>query len=287
MDFGHLLTAMVTPFHSDGKLDLEAGAKLIDHLLSNGTEAIVVAGTTGESPTLSFEEKEALFRFVIEYTNKRVPIILGTGSNNTAQSIEMSVLAETLSADGVMAVVPYYNRPSQKGMYVHFKEIAKAISLPVMLYNVPHRTAAHMVAETVIALSKESNITSLKEASGDLEHFAAVIEQTDESFFVYSGDDSTTIPALSIGAHGVVSVAAHVIGTEMQEMINAFRAGETIRAARLHRALLPKMKALFAAPNPVCVKHMLARLGIDVGPTRLPLTSISTDEERMLDSIFQ
>ncbi|TSB46459.1 4-hydroxy-tetrahydrodipicolinate synthase [Alkalicoccobacillus porphyridii] len=286
MDFGRVWTAMVTPFNTEGKLDLEATAELVDHLISTGTEALVVAGTTGESPTLSLSEKEELFRFVLEHTKKRVPVVLGTGSNDTATSVETSILAEKLGADGVMAVVPYYNRPSQLGMHAHFTEIAQAISLPVMLYNVPHRTSAHMLPETVISLSKESNITALKEASGDLEHFAAVIDQTDDSFFVYSGDDSMTLPSLSIGAAGVVSVASHVIGNQMQDLIAAFFAGEVERASQIHRALLPKMKALFIAPNPVCVKHMLKEIGVDVGPTRLPLIGISAEEEALLKSIF-
>ncbi|MDQ0206290.1 4-hydroxy-tetrahydrodipicolinate synthase [Alkalicoccobacillus murimartini] len=286
MDFGHVWTAMVTPFDSKGKLDLDAGANLIDHLITTGTDALVVAGTTGESPTLSAKEKEELFRFVITYTNKRVPVILGTGTNDTASSVAMSKQATALGADGIMAVVPYYNRPSQTGMFAHFKEIAASVSLPVMLYNVPHRTGAHMLPETVIALSQLPNITALKEASGDLEQMAAIIEQTDEDFFVYSGDDSMALPALSIGAHGVVSVASHVIGEQMQELVTAFKTGEIERAAQLHRFLLPKMKALFLAPNPVCVKHILKQTGVDAGATRMPLISLSPEEEVLVESFF-
>ncbi|MCM2674690.1 4-hydroxy-tetrahydrodipicolinate synthase [Alkalicoccobacillus plakortidis] len=286
MDFGQVLTAMVTPFDSNGELDLKAASELIDHLIATGTDALVVAGTTGESPTLSTKEKLELFQFAIDYTNKRVPVILGTGSNDTASSVALSKQAEVLGADGIMAVVPYYNRPNQSGMFAHFQQIATNVSLPVMLYNVPHRTGAHMLSETVIALSKLDNIIALKEASGDLEHMATIIDHTDEQFIVYSGDDSLTLPALSIGAHGVVSVASHVIGNQMKEMVNAFKSGETKRAATLHLSLLPKMKALFLSPNPVCVKHRLKKIGIDTGGTRLPLLSLTSEEQELVDSFF-
>lgn len=286
MDFGQIVTAMVTPFDEKGELDLKASAELIDHLIATGTESIVVAGTTGESPTLTTDEKLKLFEFVIQHTNKRVPVILGTGTNDTATSIELSKHAERLGADAIMAVVPYYNRPNQAGMIAHFSELAANIFLPIMLYNVPHRTGAHMLDETVITLSKVENIVAIKEASGDLEQMASIIDGTDEQFTVYSGDDSLTLPALSIGANGVVSVAAHVIGKEMKEMVTAFTSGDTKRAATLHLKLLPKMKALFLTPNPVCVKHRLAQIGLNTGGTRLPLVPLTLEEKAKVDSFF-
>ncbi|WYP24916.1 4-hydroxy-tetrahydrodipicolinate synthase [Alkalihalobacillus sp. FSL W8-0930] len=287
MDFGQIVTAMVTPFNDKGELDLGASAELIDHLIATGTESLVVAGTTGESPTLTTNEKLKLFEFVIGYTNKRIPVILGTGTNDTASSIELSKHAERLGADAIMAVVPYYNRPNQAGMIAHFSELAANTSLPIMLYNVPHRTGAHMLDTTAITLSKIENIVSIKEASGDLEQMASIIDGTHASFTVYSGDDSLTLPALSIGANGVVSVASHVIGNELKEMVHAFTSGDTKRAAALHLKLLPQMKALFLTPNPVCVKHRLSQIGVHTGETRLPLVPLTSEEQAKVDSFFK
>ncbi len=284
MNFGHVLTAMVTPFNKKGLIDVDKTKKLIDHLLENGTEALVVAGTTGESPTLSTEEKIALFQLCVEYVNKRVPVIAGTGNNNTQASIELTRIATNIGVDGIMLVTPYYNKPSQEGLYQHFKEIAAVTTLPVMLYNVPGRTAVHLQAETTIALSKLQNVTAVKEASGSLEDMAAIISATNDDFFVYSGDDSLTLPAMAIGAAGVVSVASHVVGNELQAMISAYKDGLTEEAARVHRSLLPVMKAMFLAPNPTCVKFALQKKGIDAGGVRLPLVPLSQLEEKEVEA---
>ncbi|KMK77269.1 4-hydroxy-tetrahydrodipicolinate synthase [Alkalihalobacillus pseudalcaliphilus] len=287
MKFGRLLTAMVTPFQADGQINYRQVEKLIEHLIATGTDALVVNGTTGESPTLTKDEKEKLFDFVVQYVNKRIPVIAGVGSNSTLQSIEAAKKATELGVDGVMAVVPYYNKPSQKGLIQHFTSIARATHLPVMLYNVPPRTVTNLESATVVELSKVENIFAVKEASGSLEQMAEIISGTDEEFIVYCGDDSLTLPALAIGANGVVSVSAHVYGLEMKEMIQAYLKGEHSEAGTLHRYLLPRMKAMFLAPSPTCVKYALMKKGIDVGGVRLPLVEPEPATKQILDQIFQ
>ncbi|GAE24312.1 dihydrodipicolinate synthase [Halalkalibacter wakoensis JCM 9140] len=242
MYFGHIVTAMVTPFTPKGSIDVERTKELIDYLIDHGTEALVVAGTTGESPTLTTKEKLELFDVCVQHSNKRVPIIAGTGSNNTQASVELTKKAQDLGVDGIMLVAPYYNKPSQQGMYEHFKKISEATDLPIMLYNIPGRTGVQIEAETTIALSQIPNIVSVKEASGDLEQMAKIISSTDDTFSLYTGDDGNALPAIAIGADGVVSVAAHVIGAEMKEMIEAFKSGNVKKAANMHRHLLPTMK---------------------------------------------
>ncbi|MFS0689537.1 4-hydroxy-tetrahydrodipicolinate synthase [Sporosarcina sp. 179-K 8C2 HS] len=282
MNFGQIVTAMVTPFDAQGEIDFEATRNLIDHLIANGSDALVVSGTTGESPTLSDKEKVQLFRFTVEVVNGRVPVIAGTGSNNTRESIELTMLAEDVGVDGIMLVAPYYNNPCQEGMYQHFKTIAAATSLPIMLYNVPGRTVVNMSVETVIRLSEIPNIVAIKEASGNLDAMAEIIERTREGFSLYSGDDALTLPVLSIGGTGVVSVSAHVLGNEMQTMIRNFKIGNTVEAASNHRRLLPMMKALFAAPNPTPVKAALSLKGIQVGGVRLPMIPLNDEQLRSL-----
>ncbi|AZU61539.1 4-hydroxy-tetrahydrodipicolinate synthase [Neobacillus mesonae] len=284
--FGRLSTAMVTPFNRKGHIDFTKTTKLINYLIENGTESLVVAGTTGESPTLSKEEKLALFGHVVKVVNKRIPVIAGTGSNNTYASIEMTKKAEQLGVDGIMLVAPYYNKPNQEGLYQHFKTIAESTSLPVMIYNIPGRTAVTIHPETVIRLSKIENIIAVKEASGDLNAITHIIANTDEDFLVYSGDDSLTIPVLSIGGTGVVSVASHVIGKELQEMIQAFFEGNPRKASSLHQKLLPLMQGLFAAPSPGPVKTALQLKGLDVGSVRLPLVGLTEQERTVLISLL-
>lgn len=271
MNFGQIITAMVTPFDERGNIDYPATEKLIDHLIENGSDGLVVSGTTGESPTLTNEEKVELFRFTIKTVAGRVPVIAGTGTNNTRESIELTKQAEDAGADGIMLVVPYYNKPCQEGMYQHFKTIAETTSLPVMLYNIPGRSAVNMEPETIIRLSGIPNITSVKEASGNLDAMAQIIEQTPEDFLLYSGDDGLALPVLAIGGAGVVSVSAHVIGNEMQKMIGHFQNGRLREASSEHRRLLPIIKEMFAAPNPSPVKAALNLKGIAVGGVRLPI----------------
>lgn len=278
MNFGQIVTAMVTPFDAHGEIDFQATRSLINHLIANGSDGLVVAGTTGESPTLSNEEKVKLFRFTVDVVNGRVPVIAGTGSNNTRESIELTMHAEDAGVDGIMLVTPYYNKPCQEGLYQHFKTIAAATSLPVMLYNIPGRSAVNMSVETTIRLSEIPNIVAVKEASGDLDAMAEIIERTREGFSLYSGDDALTLPVLSIGGTGVVSVSAHVLGNEMQTMIRNFKIGNIVEAANNHRKLLPKMKALFAAPNPSPVKAALNLKGIQVGGVRLPMIPLNEEQ---------
>ncbi|AXI09786.1 4-hydroxy-tetrahydrodipicolinate synthase [Oceanobacillus zhaokaii] len=283
MNFGNVLTAMVTPFNQHGEVDFEATKGLVNHLIANGSDGLVVAGTTGESPTLSHNEKLALFKVVVEAVNGRVPVIAGTGSNNTKESVELTKEAEATGVDGIMLVVPYYNKPSQEGMYQHFRTIAAATRLPVMLYNIPGRSVVNMEAETIIRLSRIENIVSVKEASGDLDQVAEIISKASDNFSVYTGDDSLTLPTLAIGGTGIVSVASHIIGNEMQEMVQLFKQGDVANAAALHRHLLPLMNELFAAPNPTPVKAGLNRIGVEVGSVRLPLVPLN-DAER--DSLY-
>ena len=286
MNFGQVLTAMVTPFDQNGEVDFNATRILVDYLIENGTDGIVVAGTTGESPTLTTEEKVALFKLVVDAVNGRVPVIAGTGSNNTRASISLTKLAEETGVDGIMLVAPYYNKPSQEGMYQHFKTIAESTPLPIMLYNIPGRSVVNLSVETIVRLSQIPNIVALKEASGNLDAMAEIISQAPSDFTLYSGDDGLALPVLAIGGAGVVSVASHVIGNEIQEMINHFRNGNVQDAASAHRRLLPIMKALFTAPNPAPVKAALNMNGVNVGGLRLPLLPLTTEEQRTLQGVL-
>lgn len=240
--FGRVSTAMVTPFDSKGHIDFAKTTLLINHLIENGSDSLVIAGTTGESPTLSKEEKIALFQHVVKVVDKRVPVIAGTGSNNTYATIELTKKAEEIGVDAVMIVAPYYNKPNQEGLYQHFKAAAEATTLPVMVYNIPGRSVVNILPETIIRLSKIPNIVAVKEASGNLNAMTAIIAGTDDDFLLYSGDDGLTIPVLSIGGVGIVSVASHVIGNEMQEMVSAFINGDIQEAAKKHQQLLPLME---------------------------------------------
>lgn len=286
MNFGSVLTAMVTPFNENGEIDLKVTTQLIEHLLANGTEGLVVAGTTGESPTLSDDEKKELFKHVVKVVNKRVPVIAGTGSNNTASSIKLTKAAELIGVDGIMLVTPYYNKPCQEGLIAHFSAIAKETSLPIMLYNIPGRSVINMDTETTIRLSKIENIVSIKEANGDLDHISQIIEHTPDSFTVYSGDDSMTLPILSVGGNGVVSVASHVIGNEMNKIINKFQEGQAKEAAKIHRKVLPIIQELFRSPSPSPVKAALQMKGINVGDVRLPLLSLTEQEKKPLKDLL-
>jgi len=287
MNFGQVLTAMVTPFDHNGEIDFKATEALVDYLIANGTDGLVVAGTTGESPTLTTEEKIELFKCVVEAAAGRVPVIAGTGSNNTKASISLTKLAEETGVDGIMLVAPYYNKPSQEGLYHHFKTIAESTSLPVMLYNIPGRSVANISVETIVRLSEIPNVVSIKEASGDLDAMAEIISKTSSDFTLYSGDDGLTIPVLAIGGAGVVSVASHIIGNDMQKMINAFKNGNVQNAAATHRNLLPIMRALFIAPSPSPVKAALNLIGTHVGGVRLPMVPLSNEEQSALEKALQ
>ena len=283
MHFGHVLTAMVTPFDKNNEVDYDVMTILIEHLLANGTEGLVITGTTGESATLSEVEMKRIYEHVVHVVHKRVPVLAGTGTNNTKETIALTQIAEASQVDGIMLVSPYYNRPSQAGLYAHFKAVALATSLPIMLYNIPTRCSVHIQAETIIKLSEIDNILALKEASGDLDHTGMVIANCKAPFHVYSGDDSMTLPILSIGGVGVVSVASHIIGKEINELTHTFLAGNVERASFLHRKYLPTMQALFLAPSPAPTKYALGQLGIDVGPVRLPLVDLTEAEQQIVD----
>ncbi|MBQ4870326.1 4-hydroxy-tetrahydrodipicolinate synthase [Priestia megaterium] len=287
MNFGQVLTAMVTPFDHNGEIDFKATEALVEYLIANGTDGLVVAGTTGESPTLTTEEKIELFKCVVEAAAGRVPVIAGTGSNNTQASISLTKLAEETGVDGIMLVAPYYNKPSQEGLYQHFKTIAESTSLPVMLYNIPGRSIVNISVETIVRLSEIPNVVSIKEASGDLDAMAEIISKTPSDFTLYSGDDGLTIPVLAIGGAGVVSVASHIIGNDMQKMINAFKNGDVQNAAATHRNLLPIMRALFIAPSPSPVKAALNLIGTHVGGVRLPMVPLSNEEQSALEKALQ
>ncbi len=278
MNFGHVLTAMVTPFDQNGDIDFDATRTLVNYLIVNGSDGLVVAGTTGESPTLTDTEKLDLFRFVTNVVDGRVPVIAGTGSNNTRATIELTTQAEQTGVDAIMLTTPYYNKPSQEGLYQHYQAAAQATSLPVMLYNIPGRSAVGIAPETIIRLSEIDNITAVKEASGNLAAMTTIINKTPEDFTLYSGDDDLTLPVLAIGGQGVISVSAHIIGNDIQEMVQSYQNGDVRRAANIHQEVLPTMKAMFAQPSPSPAKAALHMMGIPVGDVRLPMVPLTSDE---------
>lgn len=269
--FGRVITAMVTPFTDDGAVDYARARALAVALVESGSDALVVSGTTGEAPTLTREEKLRLVREVKDALAGRGAVIAGTGTYSTAESVELSREAERAGADGLLLVVPYYNKPTQEGLYRHFAAIAEAVSIPCMLYNVPSRTVANLAADTTIRLSHVPNIVGVKEASGDLEQVARIIRGAAPGFAVWSGNDQDTLPMLAIGGYGVVSVVSHLVGRQVSEMVAAFVAGDVARAGELYLRLLPLVKAMFLVANPIPVKYALGQVGFPVGGLRLPL----------------
>jgi 4-hydroxy-tetrahydrodipicolinate synthase len=269
---GRLLTAMVTPFNDRGMVDYEQAKKLALALLDSGSEGLVVVGTTGESPTLIREEEMRLFAEVKLAVGERGSIIAGTGSNSTAEALEATKGAERIGVDACLLVVPYYNKPTQEGLYQHFKTIAQGTDLPCILYNVPSRTVTSLSAETVIKLSQIDNIIGVKEASGNLGEISKIITETGDDFLIWSGNDSDTLPILALGGYGVISVASHLVGNQIKEMISHAVNGKIDEAASIHRRLLPLVNALFVVSNPTPVKYALNYIGFNVGKPRLPLT---------------
>ncbi|MDA8233978.1 MAG: 4-hydroxy-tetrahydrodipicolinate synthase [Clostridia bacterium] len=278
MDFGRMLTAMVTPFDNNLAVDYQQAGKIAEYLVNNGSDGIVVAGSTGEGATLTHEEKINLFKLVKDTVGHRAKVIAGTGSNSTADSIALTQAAEKAGVDGVMLVVPYYNKPSQEGIYRHFKAIAESTSLPIMLYNIPSRTGINMVPSTVSRLAEIDNIVTLKESAGMIDQVSELVRCVPDDFKIYSGDDSLTLPMLSLGCHGIVSVCAHVIGNQIQSMIKAYLTGNVAEAAQLHRQLFPVFKNLFITTNPVPVKLAIGLLGLNPGGVRPPLIEATTEE---------
>lgn len=268
---GRLLTAMVTPFDARGELDYQQAKKLALSLLDSGSDGVVISGTTGESPTLRREEKLRLFAEIKSAVADRGAVVAGTGNYDTKESQELTKEGERIGVDACLLVVPYYNRPTQQGLWEHFEAIARSTTLPCIIYNVPSRTATNLSADTLIKLSQIDNIVGVKEASANFWQIAEIIQGTNEDFLVYSGNDSDTFHVLALGGYGVVSVASHLVGIQIKNMIDKFLNGEPQEAARIHRCLLPLISALFVVSNPVPVKWALNYSGFPVGKPRLPL----------------
>jgi 4-hydroxy-tetrahydrodipicolinate synthase len=284
--FGNVMTAMVTPMNDKLEIDYRAAIDLAVHLAQNGSDGIVVAGTTGETPTLSKEEKINLFREVKQAVGDKCKVIAGIGTYSTKESIELAERISKLNLDGVLTVVPYYNKPSQEGLYCHFKAIAEASDYPVMLYNIPGRTSLNMLPDTVLRLSEVPNIVAIKETAGSLDQVSELKSILPSDFAVYAGDDSLTLPMLSLGCSGIVSVASHLVGTKIQKMVTAWQAGDTATALKWHLKLYPVFKGMFVATNPIPVKYLLNEAGIKVGEYRLPLVGPSESEKEMLRKVL-
>lgn len=272
VDFGRVVTAMITPFKQDGSVNYTVAEQLAAYLVDNGTDTLVVCGTTGESPTLRWDEEYELFQVIIKAVAGKALVMAGTGSNSTTEAIAATQKAAKIKVHGSLQIVPYYNKPPQAGIYQHFKEIAAACpEIPLVLYNVPTRTGQNLQPETVARLAEIENIVAIKEASGNLDQTSEIRRSTPSEFKIYSGDDSLTLPMLAVGGYGVISVASHLVGTQLQQMIQAFAAGKVQTATEIHLKLLPLFKALFATTNPIPLKAALNLKGWDVGTTRLPL----------------
>ncbi len=269
---------MITPFDANGLVDYVVAEKLAAHLADNGSDALVVCGTTGESPVLTWDDEYELFKVVQQAVRGKAKVIAGTGSNSTREAIAATEKAAKLGLDGSLQVVPYYNKPPQEGLYQHFKAIAaSAPELPIMLYNIPGRTGQNLQVDTIKRLAEVPNIVAIKEASGSLDHASEIRRVTPTEFAIYSGDDSLTLPLLAVGGSGVVSVASHLVGSHLQQMIQAFTAGQPQEALQIHLRLLPLFKALFLTTNPIPVKAALALQGWQVGTPRLPLVELSPE----------
>ncbi|MDH4140036.1 MAG: 4-hydroxy-tetrahydrodipicolinate synthase [Coriobacteriia bacterium] len=286
--FGRMLTAMVTPFAEDRSLNLSRAQELALRLLDNGTDALVVCGTTGESPTVFYDQKLDLFRAVVEAADGRAPVIANAGDNCTDDSVEFARKVASLGVDGIMAVVPYYNKPPQEGLYQHFRAVAEAVDVPVILYNIPGRCVINMTAETTLRLASDvENIVAVKEASGNLTQIAQIIDGAPEGFEVLSGDDEMTLPMMGLGGTGVISVVSHVAGPRFKEQIEAQASGDHTKALRIHLELLPLMKALFMTSNPIMVKKGLELQGFPVGGVRLPLIDATPEQTAELERIMR
>ena len=285
--FGRILTAMVTPFTEDGDVDYELAIKLSNYLFENGSDGIVLCGTTGESPTLSWKEQHDLFIAVKGSLDPSCKLIVGTGSNCTSEAVEATKKANDFGADGALVVVPYYNKPPQEGLYKHFSSIANsAKDLPLMLYNIPGRTGCNLLPDTVKKLMDFSNILSIKAASGRIEEVTELRAVCGSELSVYSGDDSLLLPMLSVGAVGVVSVASHLVGLQLKEMIHSFQSGKVSNALAIHEKLQPLFKALFMTTNPIPIKAALELSGWDVGNPRSPLSPLNNDMKKQLSFIL-
>jgi 4-hydroxy-tetrahydrodipicolinate synthase len=283
-NFGRVITAMVTPFNQDGEVHYAEAERLASYLAANGSDGIVVCGTTGESPTLTWEEEYELFKVVVNAVKGKAKVIVGTGSNSTTEAIDATQKAAKLGVDGSLQVVPYYNKPPQSGLYQHFQAIAQSCDLPMMLYNIPGRTSCNLEPETVCQLAEIPNIVAIKEATGNLDIASQIRSHTPKDFAIYSGDDSLTLPLLSVGSTGVVSVASHLVGNQIQQMIQDFNSGNVSSAQEMHLKLFPLFKGIFCMTNPIPIKAALKLQGWEVGGLRPPLHELP---EELLPQIAQ
>lgn len=287
--FGRLLTAMVTPFNADGSVNYEKAADLAEWLIDNGSDGLVVAGSTGEAATMSAEEKLELFRVVVNRINKRVPVIAGTGSNNTADSVKMTKMAEAMGVDGALIVGPYYNKPTQEGFYQHFAAVAQSTGLPIIVYNVPGRTASNISPAIVARLAADfENIVAIKEAAGNVAQVAELYSVLPEEFTIYSGDDGLIIPFMSVGATGLISVLSNIGGGILQDVMQAYEDGRVREAAKLNARMVPLANAMFIETNPIPVKAAVTLVtGIDAGQPRLPLTPMEPENKAKMVAVLQ
>lgn len=288
MSFGRLLTAMVTPFDSRGKINFKQAQKLALALLDSGSDGVVIAGTTGECATLSDSEKLKLFEEIKSAVGERGSVIAATGNYNTAESAELTRDAEKTGIDGFLLTVPYYVKPTQEGLYLHFKTIAAATDLPCILYNIPSRSVVNLEAETVISLSRIDNIAGIKEASANFEQIARIISGTaDKNFLVYSGNDGDTFPIMALGGYGVISVISHLVGFQFKRMVDLCAKGKMKEAADIHNMLLPLVSAMFVISNPMPIKYALNYLGLEVGQPRLPLVEPDEKSKGIIESCLK
>jgi 4-hydroxy-tetrahydrodipicolinate synthase len=288
MNLGSIVTAMITPFDEHGALHTREAARIAAWLVERGNDGLVVAGSTGEGQTLSREERNALIASVKDAVGGRAAVIANAGSNDTRDSVQSVKDAQAAGADAILAVVPYYNKPTQSGMIAHFGAIAQATPLPIVIYNIPGRTGANMLPETLLRLAREhGNIVGVKESSGDLLQIGAILAERESGFIVYSGDDHLFLPCLSMGADGVVGVASHLCSPQYRAMLDAYRSGNGEQAAGIHRSLLPLIRALFATTNPIPVKWAMRQLGFKTGECRLPLDAMPQSLAERLQPLLE
>ncbi len=281
------LVAIVTPMHEDGSLDFPSLRSLIDWHIAEGTDGIVIVGTSGESPTVSVEEHRELIRVAVEQVNKRIPVIAGTGGNSTLEAVELTAYAKSVGADASLQVVPYYNKPTQEGMYLHFRKVAESVDLPVILYNVPGRTVADMSVDTMLRIAQVPGVIGVKEATGNIDRAAQLIKSAPASFNIYSGDDPTAIALMLLGGHGNISVTANVAPRAMHELCAAAMRGDVETARRIHMQLLSVHKNLFVESNPIPVKWALQAMGKMAGGIRLPLTPLAPQYHEIVRASLQ
>ena len=285
--FGRVITAMATPFDKQGALDVDRARALAEYLVANGSDGLVLAGSTGESPTLSFEEKRDLFAAVSDAVGARADIIAGTGTYNTAESIHLSTMAAEQGVDGLLVVTPYYSRPPQTGLLAHFRAVAAATDLPVILYDIPSRTARKIEHETLLKLAEVPNIVGVKDAAGDLAGTARLAAEKPDDFTIWSGDDALTLPMLGLGAQGVVSVASHLVGSRLQALVEAHTKGDVDLATSINRELVPLFDVLFITSNPIPLKAALEMIGQPAGDPRLPLVTATEAERTKVRAVLQ